>query len=197
MQSNELQDWLNFCCSLLIPSPLLFNDVNQYESYYDHTFHPDKSSLTWTLDYDKTSDFDDVAGHWHVEPSKQPACSRVYYACDIQMKGKVPGPGAQLHFQSRPQAGDGLGQEGERSAPQQDDPQGLWRRRLLSLPWPKSRSNPSWWVLVVVAAALVLHHVLADSGDASSRNQKLLLCCERLHKSIETRLPNPDEKSTV
>lgn len=71
---------------------MLFNDVNQYESYYDHTFHPDKSSLTWTLDYDKTSDFDDVAGHWHVGPSNQPACSRVYYACDIQMKGKVPGP---------------------------------------------------------------------------------------------------------
>ena len=44
------------------------------------------------MDYDKTSDFDDVAGHWHVEPSKQPACTRVYYACDIQMKGKVPGP---------------------------------------------------------------------------------------------------------
>jgi hypothetical protein len=23
--------------------------------------------VTWKLDYDKTSDFDDVSGHWHVE----------------------------------------------------------------------------------------------------------------------------------
>lgn len=63
----------------------------QYESYYDHTYHPDKSSMTWTLDYDRTSDFDDVSGHWHVD-AKGPNRTRVYYACDIQMKGKVPGP---------------------------------------------------------------------------------------------------------
>jgi hypothetical protein len=66
----------------------------QYESYYDHTFYPQKSSLTWSLDYTRTSDFEDVAGHWHVieHPTKGPGCSRVYYACDIQMKGTVPGP---------------------------------------------------------------------------------------------------------
>jgi len=65
----------------------------QYESYYDHKYYPKESSLCWTLDYDKTSDFDDVAGHWHVDdhPSK-PQCSRVFYACDIKVKGKVPGP---------------------------------------------------------------------------------------------------------
>ena len=54
-------------------------------------YYPEKSSMTWTLDYDKTSDFDDVAGHWHVEAQSETRC-RVYYACDIQMKGKVPGP---------------------------------------------------------------------------------------------------------
>lgn len=45
------------------------------------------------MDYDKTSDFDDVAGHWHVEdhPAKV-GTSRVFYACDIKMKGTVPKP---------------------------------------------------------------------------------------------------------
>ena len=71
-----------------------FSKTLQYESYYDHTFFPEKSSLTWSLDYDKTSDIDDVAGHWHVtsHPVKGNTCSRVYYACDIQMKGHVPKP---------------------------------------------------------------------------------------------------------
>ncbi|KAL3905276.1 MAG: hypothetical protein SGILL_009743, partial [Bacillariaceae sp.] len=64
-----------------------------YTSFYDHTYHPEKDSVTWTLDYDKSSDFDDVSGHWHLEehPSK-PDCTRVFYACDIKLKGKVPGP---------------------------------------------------------------------------------------------------------
>ena len=49
--------------------------------------------MTWRLDYDKTSDFDDVSGHWHLEshPTK-PNCTRVFYACDIKLKGAVPGP---------------------------------------------------------------------------------------------------------
>jgi hypothetical protein len=44
----------------------------QYESYYNHKYQQDRDSLVWSLDYDKTSDFDDVAGHWHLEehPSK-------------------------------------------------------------------------------------------------------------------------------
>jgi hypothetical protein len=50
------------------------------------------------LDYDKTSDLEDVAGHWHVESAASHAadkarpCSRVFYACDVQMKGVVPAP---------------------------------------------------------------------------------------------------------
>lgn len=34
-----------------------------------------------------------MAGHWHLEehPSK-PECTRVFYACDIQLKGSVPKP---------------------------------------------------------------------------------------------------------
>jgi len=62
-----------------------------FESYYDHTYHPTKSSLTWTLDYAKTSDFHDVAGHWHVQQLGQQK-SRVFYACDVQMGGPIPTP---------------------------------------------------------------------------------------------------------
>mmetsp|Transcript_34266 Transcript_34266/g.79049 ORF Transcript_34266/g.79049 Transcript_34266/m.79049 type:complete len:239 (-) Transcript_34266:1234-1950(-) len=38
-----------------------------YVNYYDHTFDPEKDSLVWSLDYDKTSDFDDCSGHWHLQ----------------------------------------------------------------------------------------------------------------------------------
>merc|ERR1719343_39587 len=64
-----------------------------YTSFYDHTYDPEKDSMTWRLDYDKTSDFDDVSGHWHLEchPSK-PNRTRVFYACDVKLKGAVPGP---------------------------------------------------------------------------------------------------------
>jgi hypothetical protein len=65
----------------------------QYESYYDHSYYSDRSSLTWRLDYDRTSDFQDVSGHWHVEPHPTlPRASRVFYACDIKLQGSVPGP---------------------------------------------------------------------------------------------------------
>ena len=49
--------------------------------------------MTWSLDYDKTSDFDDVAGHWHLEdhPEKPNHC-RVFYACDVKFKQTLPGP---------------------------------------------------------------------------------------------------------
>jgi hypothetical protein len=38
-----------------------------YTNYYDHTYVPEKDSMIWSLDYEKSSDFDDVAGHWHLE----------------------------------------------------------------------------------------------------------------------------------
>lgn len=64
----------------------------KYEYYCDHIFHSKQDSLTWSLDYDKLSDFNDVAGHWHVEdhPTK-PGCSRVFYGCDVKLPDAVPG----------------------------------------------------------------------------------------------------------
>jgi hypothetical protein len=38
-----------------------------YTNHYDHTFVLEKDSMVWSLDYEKFSDFDDVAGHWHLE----------------------------------------------------------------------------------------------------------------------------------
>lgn len=48
--------------------------------------------MTWTLDYEKTSDMDDVSGHWHLEERDGGLKTRVFYACDISLKGSVPGP---------------------------------------------------------------------------------------------------------
>jgi len=69
------------------------NNLIQYENYYNHCYTPSDSSMTWQLDYDKTNDFDDVAGHWHVEdhPKKAGAC-RVFYACDVAFKQSLPKP---------------------------------------------------------------------------------------------------------
>ena len=63
----------------------------KYENYYDHTYHPSHDSVTWSLDYDKISDFDDVAGHWHLQdhPTKM-GYTRVFYACDIKFKNPIP-----------------------------------------------------------------------------------------------------------
>lgn len=78
-----------------IKTKMVMNVMPGYKltSFYDHIYRPEKNSVVWTLDYDKTSDFDDVSGHWHVEdhPTK-PGCSRVFYACDIKMAGAVPKP---------------------------------------------------------------------------------------------------------
>lgn len=34
---------------------------------------------------------DDVSGHWHLEETPS-GRTRVFYACDIKLKGSVPGP---------------------------------------------------------------------------------------------------------
>ncbi|GMH47021.1 hypothetical protein TrLO_g4252 [Triparma laevis f. longispina] len=62
-----------------------------YTCFYDHKYYKDKNSLTWSLDYEEYSDFDDVQGHWHVEDLEERRC-RVFYAADLKMRGKVPGP---------------------------------------------------------------------------------------------------------
>jgi hypothetical protein len=90
MDVHSLVCWALFFLTSL---PFLSFCLLQYTSYYDHTYNPERDSMTWTLDYDKTSDFDDVSGHWHLEDHPvKPLCTRVFYACDIKLKGSVPKP---------------------------------------------------------------------------------------------------------
>mmetsp|Transcript_5850 Transcript_5850/g.11064 ORF Transcript_5850/g.11064 Transcript_5850/m.11064 type:complete len:239 (-) Transcript_5850:444-1160(-) len=62
-----------------------------YTCYYSHRLHRPLSSLTWSLDYSKYSDFDDVQGHWHLHPTSEKT-TRVFYTADLKLRGKVPGP---------------------------------------------------------------------------------------------------------
>mmetsp|Transcript_25208 Transcript_25208/g.81519 ORF Transcript_25208/g.81519 Transcript_25208/m.81519 type:complete len:277 (-) Transcript_25208:1757-2587(-) len=65
--------------------------VKEFNCYYDHTYRPDESALTWTLDPDKKSDFNDVQGQWCVDkhPTK-PNWSRVWYSADIALPPWLP-----------------------------------------------------------------------------------------------------------
>jgi len=62
-----------------------------YEYFINHKYHKQKNSLLWSLDYNKYNDFDDVQGHWKVSPHPSKSqWTRVYYAADLKMMGKVP-----------------------------------------------------------------------------------------------------------
>eukprot|EP00930_Biecheleria_cincta_P102413 TRINITY_DN94138_c0_g1_i1.p1 TRINITY_DN94138_c0_g1~~TRINITY_DN94138_c0_g1_i1.p1 ORF type:complete len:237 (-),score=41.24 TRINITY_DN94138_c0_g1_i1:101-811(-) len=57
----------------------------------DHTFEPAKQSITWTLDWNKKNDMDDVQGHWHVEPHpSNKDQSRVFYEVKLQAPRYLP-----------------------------------------------------------------------------------------------------------
>lgn len=141
----------NLSLSLLAPSFLFFFFCRQYESYYDHTYYPDKDSLTWKLDVDKTSDFEDVSGHWHVEPHPTlggDRASRVFYACDIKLAGSVPGP--ILNYISKAalkQATGWVKKESEQAAKAQglglDQPQPQQPNNTDDPPPPSSSSDES------------------------------------------------------
>ena len=52
---------------------------------------PMYGTYTWTLDYSKSSDFDDNVGHWQVmkHPDKQ-GWSRVLYSCELKLPEWLP-----------------------------------------------------------------------------------------------------------
>ena len=64
----------------------------KFRYFMIHTFNPRLNTFTWTLDYSRSSDFDDNVGHWQVvrHPSKA-GCSRVLYSCQIKLFSWVPG----------------------------------------------------------------------------------------------------------
>lgn len=55
------------------------------------THEPKYNTLTWTLDYQYNSDFDDNCGHWQVmpHPSKR-GWTRVLYSCKIKLFPWIP-----------------------------------------------------------------------------------------------------------
>jgi hypothetical protein len=63
------------------------------EYWVDDTYRPDAGYLTWTLDYSKTSDFDDTTGFWVVQAlPDRPGWSRAFYSVRVKARGWVPPP---------------------------------------------------------------------------------------------------------
>jgi hypothetical protein len=63
-----------------------------YEYFIKHEVHTDDGYITWTLDYDRLSDFDDSVGFWEAVPVEgKPGWTRVYYSVDVKLTGWVPG----------------------------------------------------------------------------------------------------------
>ena len=62
------------------------------EFFVKHLYYPSLNSLTWTLDYTKTSDFDDSCGYWYIipHPERPKSWSRVYYSVEVSMFDWVP-----------------------------------------------------------------------------------------------------------
>ena len=55
------------------------------------TYEPKFNTLTWTLDYNFNSDFDDNIGHWQVmnHPTKK-GWTRVLYSCQLRLFSWIP-----------------------------------------------------------------------------------------------------------
>ena len=63
-----------------------------YEYYLINIFWPEQNMLTWTLDYDRESEFDDCVGAWYVEahPDTE-GWSRVWFSSDLKLNSPIPG----------------------------------------------------------------------------------------------------------
>lgn len=64
----------------------------RYEYFLVNTYHPAEGLLTWTLDYDHESDFDDNVGAWSVRPHpEKPGWSRAWFSTDLKLRQPLPG----------------------------------------------------------------------------------------------------------
>lgn len=71
---------------------LIGTSLLKYEYFVKHTYRPADHWMTWTLDYDRQSDLDDVVGFWRVEPlADKPGYTRVFYSVSVKLSGWVPG----------------------------------------------------------------------------------------------------------
>ena len=64
----------------------------KYEYFLVNTWWPDHDMLTWVMDYERYSDFDDCVGAWYVEahPDKE-GWSRAWFSSDLKLRAKIPG----------------------------------------------------------------------------------------------------------
>lgn len=63
----------------------------KFIGFFRHTYYPALSSVVWTLDYDRSSDFLDSVGYWYVAPHPDdPARSRVFYSVNLMPGAWVP-----------------------------------------------------------------------------------------------------------
>ncbi len=52
---------------------------------------PEYNTVTWTLDYNHTSDFDDNVGHWQVMPHPtKPGWTRLLYSTELKLFSWIP-----------------------------------------------------------------------------------------------------------
>jgi len=63
----------------------------KFKYYLRLTYTPSYGTFTWTLDYNKESDFDDNVGHWQVMPHPtKNGWSRVLYSCELKLYKWIP-----------------------------------------------------------------------------------------------------------
>jgi len=64
----------------------------ELEFFAKYMYYPSLNSLTWTLDYTKDNDLDDLCGYWYVipHPENSTKYSRLYYAIEVSMYDWIP-----------------------------------------------------------------------------------------------------------
>mmetsp|Transcript_9824 Transcript_9824/g.13898 ORF Transcript_9824/g.13898 Transcript_9824/m.13898 type:complete len:332 (-) Transcript_9824:58-1053(-) len=66
--------------------------ILKLEFFIKHLYYPNLNSLTWTLDYEKKSDFDDSCGYWYIipHPENPNDCTRVFYSVEVSLFDWIP-----------------------------------------------------------------------------------------------------------
>ena len=63
----------------------------KFTYYMEHRCDMAQNCMVFNLDYDRRSDLEDSVGYWFAQPTG-PASCRVFYSCEVKLRGWVPGP---------------------------------------------------------------------------------------------------------
>ena len=86
------------------------------EYFIHHTYYPELSSITWTLDYARESQLDESVGFWYIEEHPDtPGHTRVFYSVNVLLGNWVPGfeTGSWQHHQTSLELSSGGSKIGE------------------------------------------------------------------------------------